>query len=357
MNLTAPINSSGYGLSSLNVLVELDRRGRTPALWPIGAVEAEQDRHDTLRRALALQAAFDRSAPSLRIWHQWDLAQHVGRGLQVGWPIFELDVLTPREAAHLSRQDVVVVCSDWARGVVAASGVSTPTRVVPLGVDREIFSPTSPRDGPTTFLSVGKWEVRKGHYEILKAFEQAFSPSDDVRLVVHAYNPFLPADRLAHYNSSWVEYYRSSRLAGKIEILPGRLSSQKEVASLMGRADCGLFPSRAEGWNLELLEMMSMGKTVIATLYGGHTAYVNRENALVVDVDTLESAIDNQYFRGQGRWARLGERQVAQMADHMRYVHEQKRKGLLGLNEEGMETARKFSWANAVDCLEEVLDG
>ena len=40
----------------------------------------------------------------------------------------------------------------------------------------------------------------------------------------------------------------------------------------MAEAHCGVFPARSEGWNLGLVEMLSMGRHVIATDYSAHTS-------------------------------------------------------------------------------------
>ena len=52
----------------------------------------------------------------------------------------------------------------------------------------------------------------------------------------------------------------------------------------MSQVDCGVFPSRAEGRNLELLEMMSAGKHVITTDYSAHTEFCTKDNAGLVPI-------------------------------------------------------------------------
>ena len=66
----------------------------------------------------------------------------------------------------------------------------------------------------------------------------------------------------------------------------------------MSKVDVGIFPSRAEGWNLEILELMSCGKHIITTNYSAHTEFCNKENALLVDIDELETAYDGKWFLG-----------------------------------------------------------
>jgi glycosyltransferase involved in cell wall biosynthesis len=117
----------------------------------------------------------------------------------------------------------------------------------------------------------------------------------------------------------------------------------------MRQVDCGVFPARAEGWNLELLELLSCGKHVITTDYSGHTEFVDRNNAKIVEIDSLEVAEDGIWFHRQGEWAELGQRQLDQTVDHMRYIHKQKQENGPQINLAGIETASKFSWENTVE--------
>ena len=116
----------------------------------------------------------------------------------------------------------------------------------------------------------------------------------------------------------------------------------------MKQADCGVFPSRAEGWNLELLEMMACGKQVIATNYSAHTEFCDNKNTLLVDIEKLETAHDGVFFNGScGRWASIEQKQKDQIVSHMRTVYTNKKHNSLCLNEEGVKTALRFSWDNS----------
>jgi glycosyltransferase involved in cell wall biosynthesis len=132
----------------------------------------------------------------------------------------------------------------------------------------------------------------------------------------------------------------------KIKIFP-RLNTQEEVAQLMSYADCGIFPSRAEGWNLELLEMMAMNKPVITTNYSAHTAFCNEKNSFLVEITDLELANDNKYFRNFGKWAKIGDKEIDQFKEFMRHAY----KNRINTNPNGLEMAEKLSWSNATDAL------
>ena len=99
----------------------------------------------------------------------------------------------------------------------------------------------------------------------------------------------------------------------------------------MKQTDCGVFPARAEGWNLELLEMMACGKHVITTNYSAHTEFCNKDNCFLVDINELETAHDGVFFSGEyGHWASFDNSAKDQLIEHMRMVHGIKEKYLNG---------------------------
>ena len=91
INLSAPANPLGYGVVGLNVLKSLYEKDHRVAFWPIGNVECDESDAPMIHETIANQSSYDNKAPSLRIWHQHDLAQHVGKGKNCAFPIFELD--------------------------------------------------------------------------------------------------------------------------------------------------------------------------------------------------------------------------------------------------------------------------
>lgn len=362
INIAAPCNSLGYGVCSTNIVKSLDALGHEVALWPIGTVEVQsQADAEVLQRAINRTAEFDRHAPSVRLYHQFDLAQHVGKGTHAAFPIFELTKFTKTELHHLKNQDIVICPSYWAARIIDDTGACSPSdiRIVPFGVDTSIFKTghyvPSPNE-PTVFLSCGKWEVRKGHDVLVDVFNRAFSRSDNVFLIMNCHNPcFRTAEETSRYNKEFAESYKKSKLGDKINVIERRLSSQREVAMLMGHADCGVFLSRAEGWNLDAAEMMAMGKHLIITNYSAHTEYCTTENSRLVTIDRLEDAYDGVWFHGQGQWAHLGTSQLDQAVEHMRSIHKLKQEGQLGRNEAGIKTMQGFTWGLTAKKLVEAL--
>jgi glycosyltransferase involved in cell wall biosynthesis len=358
INVTAPINFLGYGVVGLNIVKALEARGDQVALWQIGQTACSADDRNVLLLATERAKLFDVNAPSLRVYHQNDMASAVGRGLRVGFPIFELDTFTDVEKHQLSSLDLLFVPSNWAKRVCEENGLKVPVSVIPFAVDTTIFRVEENEDKKNTvFLNVGKWEVRKGHDVLVEAFNRAFEPTDDVRLRMLCHNPFIGIEG----NRQWNSLYMRSKmgLAGKIEVVDRRLPTQQDVAHFMSQADCGVFPARAEGWNLDLAEMMAMGKQVIATDYSAHTEFCNEKNCRLIRTNHLEPAFDAVWFHGQGRWARLDrDDQVEQLVFHMRAVHNDKQNNYLGMNNAGLETfSTRFTWSKTAYCISKYLAG
>ena len=341
INIITPINQLGYGLTGFNIVKNFYEDKHRVALWVLGQPEAHPSFHPMIKECLENAKMPDFQAPCLRIWHQFDMSHFTGSGEKIGFPIFELDTFTEQEKHHLSSLDKIFVCSQWAKNIITKNGIKVDTRVIPLGVDSNIFLRSASSRKNTIFFNCGKWEKRKGHDILPEIFSKAFEPEDNVELWMMCENPFCSPEE----NNDWINSYKRSGLGDKIRLIP-RQQSQKEVYNIMKQTDCGVFPSRAEGWNLELLEMMSCGKHVIATNYSAHTEFCNRDNCRLVKVDNLEEARDDKWFFGDGKWASIEESQTDQIISHMREIHNLKQQEALKINEAGLKTAKKFSWAN-----------
>lgn len=356
INLLAPCNPLGYGVVGFNVLKSLSKAGHEVSYFPIGEPQGDgADFKALLEKTMKSSLLYDKGAPCIRVWHQNELNKFVGKGERIGWPIFELNSFTDQEKHQLNNVDKLFVCSSWAKEVCEDNDVNVPIHVVPLGVDSDVFyndavakasRPYWTKDS-TVFINVGKWEVRKGHNELCEAFSKAFKPEDDVELWMLNDNPFI-----GHENELWKRKYISSAMGHKIKILP-RVNTQAELRAIFNKVDCGVFPSHAEGWNLEILELMACGAQIIATNYSGHTEFLNPLNSYLLDVNGIEMAQDGKWFHGQGQWATFD---VDQLVEAMRAVHDQKQGDCFHVHPTVLaDTVSKFSWDNTANCIEKAI--
>ena len=351
LNYIGPICSTGYGLTSINILKNLIKYYDI-TLSPIShqlAVDNEED-YNLCNSLLDSQKIIDIHAPCLKIWHQFDLASRIGKGEYFGFPIFELDTFDFKEKNHLNCADHLLVCSNWAKTIIENNKINKPVTVVPLGVDTSIFDaniPESSYQNPNyIFLTIGKWEIRKGHDVLIETFNKAFEENDNVELWLATSNPFLNQEELQY----WINLVDNSKLRSKIKIF-NRLNSHHDVAKLIKYSNCGVYVSRAEGWNLELLETIVMNKPVIATNYSGHTEFCNSNNSFLVEINDNESAIDNKWFFGNGKWAKIEKTQKDQIIEHMRYCY----KNRILTNNDYLGTKNTFSWKNTAKLIEQCI--
>ena len=345
INLQAPINQLGYGVAGLNILKALQSKAEV-SLFPIGQPQVtSQADADAVKKGMETAQTFDAYAPCIKIWHQNQMAERVGSGKFIGFPIFELDTFSDLERHNLNSCDRLMVCSEWAKNVCLDQTYVPHVDVVPLGVDRDIFKESLPRTHKKTiFLNCGKWEVRKGHDILIDAFKSVIEHGEDAELWMMCSNPFNSPEE----ENKWLNLYSHPN----VKIIP-RAETQAGVYNIMSQVDCGVFPSRAEGWNLELLEMMSLGKHVITTDYSAHTEFCTKENSGLVSIKETEPAFDNKWFFGQGNWAKISSHEKWDLSmKMMRFILD--KKGTI--NQAGIDTAKRFSWSNTANIITDILN-
>lgn len=329
MNIIGPLNQLSYGITVANIVKELTKLGEDVALSPIGGKNYTDD---YIERSLRTEP--NPHNPSVRIWHASDMSLFSGR-YRIGFPIFELDTFTEKEKLHLSSLDEVFVASHWAKEIMEQN-VNVPCTVTPLGVDLEIFNPArfpEVKDKKVTFLNVGKWEVRKGHDILADVFAETFDKIDDVELWMSCHNVFVD-------NQVWQNQYKR-KLKNKVTFLPS-VSNHLGMAKFMSMVDVGVFPTRAEGWGLPILEMMAMEKQVVVTDCTGQTEYCNAENSLLVKTTKKVPAYDGVWFHKQGNWHEIDKQSLKkQLLESYERV-----KNNASRNESGRRTAERFSWGN-----------
>lgn len=351
INVHAPIGYTGYGVAGLNIVKSLVSRGNEVALWhkPNPSVDNQVDA-DIVSEAIRRQDFCSFDAPSLKIWHQFDLIEHIGRGKYYAFPFFELDTFNEKEIKNIQFPDHIFVTCQWAKDVVCQYRDTSEVSIVPLGVDENIFAPkVRKRNDRFVIANFGKWEKRKGHDVLADIFNKAFLPTDDVELRMYPYNPFLNEKEV----KTWEDHYMFRPL-GHRTFISSRIQTHVELARHMSLIDVAIFPSRAEGWNLELLETMAMGKTVITTNYSAHTGFCNKDNAILVDIDAKEKAHDGKWFFGAGSWAKLGDDQIDAFVEALRVCYKKWQHDDASLyNECGIATGKGLTWDNTASIIEE----
>ena len=215
-----------------------------------------------------------------------------------------------------------------------------PIEVIPEAVNTDVFSPlvyanrpdlpiSQPcmelLDRPFVFLSIFKWEHRKGWDILLNSYWNAFSVTDNVVLKLRTYVPRtergtrdinyrLEAYAQHKFNKSKSEVARVEWVSVADEaIARGNATgpyednvnqrvggaagdfSRMDVRDLYASADAFVLPTRGEGWGLPIAEAMAMALPVLITNFSGPTAYANTDNAYLIPV-VSEDARDSSGF-------------------------------------------------------------
>ena len=147
------------------------------------------------------------------------------------------------------------------------------------------------------FFDFRSFVSRKNPMAVVRAFEQAFSSSDDsVGLVIKT-------NGMSECSDAY-EAFKNGNLTGDPRILwIDRVMDDREIRSLVSGCDCFVSLHRSEGFGRGLAEAMLMGKPVIATGYSGNLDFTNEENCCLVDY-VLVPVQEGEYPFGAGQlWA------------------------------------------------------
>ena len=213
------------------------------------------------------------------------------RGRNIQWVVFESTRIPATIRPAMQGADRVWVPSAWGHSVLTAHGIHADRiRIVPEGVDGARFHAHGRRPRSTArpfrFLTVGKYEQRKGIDLTIEAFAQVFGNQAQAELVIKS-----------NYFTNHRE--KHSELKGKISdlglnnvtLLWGEMT-EPQLADLYRACDAFVLPTRAEGWGLPLIEAVAAGLPIITTMYSGHTEFLQHVSDSVLPVAHVMTRID-----------------------------------------------------------------
>lgn len=241
----------------------------------------------------------------------------------IGRTMFETDRVNDEHVERCNRMDYVWVPTEFHKSTFVQSGVH-PSKVVKIvqPVDVEFFDPVryKPLDLASraklvlgsgvrksfVFLSVFKWEYRKGWDVLLKSYLKEFSQDDRVALYLLT-NPYH-TDR--DFGNKILDFVESSDMVepvsgwASVYVIDTHIAS-REFPRVYRAADAFVLPSRGEGWGRPLVEAMSMALPVIATNWSGPTEFLTEDNSYPLPVDRMSEVIEGP-FKGH-LWAEPSE--------------------------------------------------
>jgi glycosyltransferase involved in cell wall biosynthesis len=256
------------------------------------------------------------------ILNPFDLAPMLGGGfralhafderINVCVPFWELPRIPSSWIPMLNRVDIVLAASAFIKYALLADLSSSRVRYMPLPAyvepgeasDRQSWGLP---EGTVVFISAFEMASdlnRKNPYAAIEAFNQAFTPSDDVILLIKLNNSGMAFSFDQHMETLRERTSRNPRI-----ILVDEVLDHRDVLSLFAAADVFVSLHRAEGLGLPMLEAMSLGKPVIATAWSGNVDFMNEQNACLVGYDFVpvqgssQAAYDEERLGAAARWA------------------------------------------------------
>ncbi|KAJ4826838.1 hypothetical protein Tsubulata_023658 [Turnera subulata] len=256
----------------------------------------------------------------------------------IGRTMFETDRVNADHVKRCNRMDYVWVPTDFHVSTFVQSGVD-PSKVVKVvqPVDVEFFDPLKYEplnlgllgdlvlgtrktglslEREFVFLSVFKWEFRKGWDVLLKAYLTEFSGADAVALYLLT-NPYH-SDR--DFGNKIVDYVENSGMQKPDNGWPPIYVIDTHIAHIdlprmYKAANAFILPSRGEGWGRPIVEAMSMSLPVITTNWSGPVEYLTEENGYPLPIDRMTGVTEGP-FKGHF-WA---EPSVEKLRALMRHV-------------------------------------
>lgn len=277
------------------------------------------------------------------VYAQGDVFARNPASYRIGYTMLEVDGFPAEWVRQAQGMEEVWTPTEFNRQGLLASGLRRPVHVMPLGVDTNYFHPgirgfRNPH-GEFVFLTSLEWGERKAPELLLRAFSETFTAREPVRLVAKISN--------TDPSVSLKERIRALGLkagGGRISYLLNRAIPYHELGALYGSADCFVSTSRGEGWGMPVLEALACGLPVIATDWGGHTAYLHEGIAYPLRVRATELARAKcPYYEGL-RWADPDEEHLRHL---LRHVSEQREEARTRGRTAAQEIAARWTWEHA----------
>jgi glycosyltransferase involved in cell wall biosynthesis len=257
-----------------------------------------------------------------------------------------------------------VHCS-WIRRQAIQSGVSPArVRIVPPGIDPQVFKPSGRRHRLATrnsfkFLFVGSTVYRKGIDILLRAYESAFGPDDDVCLVIKDH------DRDIFYQgiTSQDEIRRREADAEHPEILYIDTHwSEVDLAALYRACDVAVFPYRAEGFAIPILEAMACGTPAIVPAFGACLDYCTTSTSFLVPARRINAPVSREFavntlgFRERVEEVDFCELSPDVLAEYLRDAYTTAESTLRRKQRAGVQRAhQRFRWEDSAKRLKRHL--
>jgi GT2 family glycosyltransferase len=231
---------------------------------------------------------------------------------KIGWSMLEVTGLPQGWVDGCNAMDEVWVPASFNIETFRQSGVTTPIRTMPLGVDVDYFHPRISGFRPSdrfVFLSVFEWGERKGPDVLLRAYAEEFKQSEDVLLLLSVYN----RDPKVNVHHEVAKLDLGLDRCAPIVVMVNPEFADYQMGALYRSADCFVLPTRGEGWGMPVLEAMACGLPTVATNWSGPADFLHEGIGYPLQVRAMVPAKARCPFYTGFEWAEPD-------FDHLRFL-------------------------------------
>ena len=299
MSLTfnVPVNSVSFGQLSTALLRHCYSNNIDVNLFPIGKVdvstqETDEQFNQFLKNSIeSAHETHDRQNPAFKLWHLNGSYESVSEK-QVLLSFYELDQPTKFELNVASNNHTLFSCEETCE-LFNSKGVGTD--YLPLFFDSHNFKKTDKQyftDGRIVFNLAGKFEKRKHHEKVIRAWVKKFGNDRRYVLQTSAFNPFLSQEQ----NEAVLKNALDNKPYFNLNVM-GYMHKNSIYNDYLNSASIIIGMSGGEGWGLPEFQSVCIGKHSVVLNASAYKQWANAENSVLVEPNGKIPAYDGHFFK------------------------------------------------------------
>lgn len=352
----APLGSVSFGQVSYAILRELYQRELEPCIFPINE-QIDHSAQTNINKdflswieSCRKKALFhhNRKNPTFKLWHFVESLQSYSEK-QALLTFYELDQPTDFEV-NVAKNNSLIVTSKYTQDTFKDKGVDS--NLVHLGFDKYNFNNTNKTyfEDRITFNVVGKFEKRKHHARIIKAWLKEFGNNTNYQLQCAIDNPFFKQEQnvnvrkqllggVNYHNVQFVDFFPTNYMYN----------------DFLNSADIVIGMSGGEGWGLPEFHSVALGKHAVILNATSYKEWANEENSVLVHPCGKWPAEDGIFFK-KGTLNNQGNIYTFSEEEYIEGCKEAiKRVESNRVNEPGLKLKSQFTYTNTCDSILEIL--
>lgn len=302
--LNLPINSVSFGQVSMLILrtiFEREKAGDKNIEWfilPHGNVDFNAyGVTDEFKQWLQVKInksveTYKRDIPVFKLWHLNGSLESFGHK-QTLLSFYELDKPSKIEL-NIGSNNNLCFSSKYSCDVFNIHGGNAT--YLPLAFDSFSFFQTGKNyheDGRIVFNLCGKFEHRKHHQKILRAWIKKYGNNKEYSLQAAVFNPFLNPEQ----NNDMIKWTLQGGVKPfNVSFYP-LMGENSTYNDFLNSGDIILGMSGGEGWGLPEFQSVALGKHAVILDAHSYQSWVDKDKAVLVKPSGKIPVYDNVFFR------------------------------------------------------------